>query len=108
MTNLKNYLEAKVNSRGNKNLNYLSSFFSETELSILSEKTISIVGTNGKSSTANNIAMLLGGLDKSYIAFTSPHLYDYEERITAHKDLNLNQYIEYLENFELENNIILG
>ena len=108
MTNLKNYLEAKVNSRGNKNLNYLSSFFSETELSILSEKTISIVGTNGKSSTANNIAMLLGGLDKSYIALTSPHLYDYKERITAHKDLNLNQYIEYLENFELENNIILG
>ena len=108
MTNLKNYLEAKVNSRGNKNLNCLSSFFSETELSILSEKTISIVGTNGKSSTANNIAMLLGGLDKSYIAFTSPHLYDYKERITAHKDLNLNQYIEYLENFELENNIILG
>jgi len=108
LTNLKNYLEAKVNSRGNKNLNYLSSFFSETELSILSEKTISIVGTNGKSSTANNIAMLLGGLDKSYILFTSPHLYDYKERITAHKDLNLNQYIEYLENFELENNIILG
>ena len=108
MTNLKNYLEAKVNSRGNKNLNYLSSFFSETELLILSEKTISIVGTNGKSSTANNIAMLLEGLDKSYIVFTSPHLYDYKERITAHKDLNLNQYIEYLENFELENNIILG
>ena len=108
MTNLKNYLEAKVNSRGNKNLNYLSSFFSETELSILSKKTISIVGTNGKSSTANNIAMLLEGLDKSYIVFTSPHLYDYKERITAHKDLNLNQYIEYLENFELENNIILG
>jgi len=108
LTNLKNYLEAKVNSRGNKNLNYLSSFFSETELSILSEKTISIVGTNGKSSTANNIAMLLGGIDKSYIAFTSPHLYDYKERISAHKDLNLNQYIEYLENFELENNIILG
>ena len=108
MTNLKNYLEAKVNSRGNKNLNYLSSFFSGTELSILSKKTISIVGTNGKSSTANNIAMLLGGLDKAYIAFTSPHLYDHEERITAHKDLNLNQYVEYLENFELENNIILG
>ena len=76
MTNLKNYLEAKENSRGNKNLNYLSSFFSETELSILAEKTISIVGTNGKSSTANNIAMLLEGLDKSYIVFTSPHLYD--------------------------------
>jgi len=108
LTNLKNYLEAKVNIRGNKNLNYLSSFFSETELLILSDKTISIVGTNGKSSTANNIAMLLKGLDKSYIAFTSPHLYDYKERITAHKDLNLNQYIENLENFELENNIILG
>ena len=108
MTNLKNYLEAKVNNRGNKNLNYLSSFFSETELSILSDKTISIVGTNGKSSTANNISMLLKGLDKSYISFTSPHLFDYKERITAHKDLNLNQYIQYLENFELENNIILG
>ena len=108
MTNLKNYLEVKVNSRGNKNLNYLSSFFSEAELSILSDKTISIVGTNGKSSTANNIAMLLKGLDKSYISFTSPHLFDYRERITAHKDLNLNQYIQYLENFELENNIILG
>ena len=108
MTNLKNYLEVKVNSRGNKNLNYLSSFFSEAELSILSDKTISIVGTNGKSSTANNIAMLLKGLDKSYISFTSPHLHDFKERITAHKDLNLNQYIQYLENFELENNIILG
>ncbi len=108
MTNLKNYLEVKVNNRGNKNLNYLSSFFSETELSILSDKTISIVGTNGKSSTANNISMLLKGLDKSYISFTSPHLFDYMERITAHKDLNLNQYIQYLEKFELENNIILG
>ena len=108
MTNLKNYLEVKVNIRGNKNLNYLSSFFSEAELSILSDKTISIVGTNGKSSTANNIAMLLKGLDKSYISFTSPHLFDYRERITAHKDLNLNQYIQYLENFELKNNIILG
>ena len=108
MTNLKNYLEVKVNNRGNKNLNYLSSFFSDTELSILSDKTISIVGTNGKSSTANNISMLLKGLDKSYISFTSPHLFDYKERITAHKDLNLNQYIQYLENFELENNIILG
>ena len=108
MTNLKNYLEVKVNIRGNKNLNYLSSFFSEAELSILSDKTISIVGTNGKSSTANNIAMLLKGLDKSYISFTSPHLHDFRERITAHKDLNLNQYIQYLENFELENNIILG
>ena len=108
MTNLKNYLEAKVKSRGNKNLSYLSSFFSETELSILSEKTISIVGTNGKSSTANNIAMLLKRLDKSYISFTSPHLLDHKERITAHKDLNLNQYIQHLENFELENNIILG
>ena len=108
MTNLKNYLEVKVNNRGNKNLNYLSSFFSENELSILSDKTISIVGTNGKSSTANNISMLLKGLDKSYISFTSPHLFDYKERITAHKDLNLNQYIQYLEKFELENNIILG
>ena len=108
MTNLKNYLEVKVNNRGNKNLNYLSSFFSATELSILSDKTISIVGTNGKSSTANNISMLLKGLDKSYISFTSPHLFDYMERITAHKDLNLNQYIQYLEKFELENNIILG
>ena len=108
MTNLKNYLEAKVNSRGNKNLKHLSSFFSETELSILSEKTISIVGTNGKSSTTNNIAMFLERLDKSYIAFTSPHLYNYKERITSHQDLNLNQYIEYLENFESENNIILG
>ena len=108
MTNLKNYLEVKVNNRGNKNLNYLSSFFSDTELSILSDKTISIVGTNGKSSTANNISMLLKGLDKSYISFTSPHLFDYMERITAHKDLNLNQYIQYLEKFELENNIILG
>ena len=108
MTNLKNYLEAKVNSRGNKNLKYLSSFFSETELSILSEKTISIVGTNGKTSTANFVYQLLCKETTKVLMFTSPHLVNFTERIQSNNEINFDYLARIVKEFESENNITLG
>ena len=89
MTNLKNYLEAKVNSRGNKNLNYLGSFFSETELAILSNKTISIVGTNGKNSTIQACFSILKQAGIKCNVYTSPHIQKINERfVYNNKQLN--------------------
>mgnify|MGYP001067793147 CR=1 FL=1 len=52
------YLIRKSSSNSNKNLDKLSKFFSQEELNKLSQKSVSIVGTNGKTTTAtvlNNI-----------------------------------------------------
>ena len=59
MSSLESYLDEKSNKRGNKNLNQIRSFFSESDLEILQNNTISLVGTNGKTSTAWNIHNLL-------------------------------------------------
>ena len=51
----KTYFDLKINQSKNKNTNKLKQFFINSEMEILRNKTISIVGTNGKTSTANII-----------------------------------------------------
>jgi len=66
------FLNERINN--NKNLENLASFFTEGELSQLSDKSISIVGTNAKTSTANYIYQVLSELGIKTLLFTSPHL----------------------------------
>ena len=85
MSSLESYLHEKSNKRGNKNLNQIRSFFSENDLEILQNNTISLVGTNGKSSTALNIHNLLTSLKLNSLVFTSPHLVDLKKEYVLRK-----------------------
>ena len=98
MSSLESYLLEKSNKRGNKNLNQIRSFFSDNDLTTLQNNTISLVGTNGKSSTALNIHHLLTSLNLTSLVFTSPHLVDFKERITTKENI---QYDKFLENIQL-------
>ena len=55
MKELEEYLNLKIGLTNNKNLEVLHSFFTEPQLINLRDRTISIVGTNGKTTTANYI-----------------------------------------------------
>ena len=77
-------------------------------LDYLSFNTIHVAGTNGKGSVSHMLVSILQTSGYKVGLFTSPHLFDYKERITANKDINFNLYIQHLENYELENNITLG
>ena len=59
MKELEEYLNSKIGLTNNKNLEKLHSFFTDPQLNKLMNGTISIVGTNGKTSTANFIYQLL-------------------------------------------------
>ena len=107
MKDIEIFLNERINS--NKNLDLLKIFFTKEELSYLSKKSISIVGTNGKTSTANFIYKLLSRQDISSLIFTSPHLVSYQERIRSNKkEIKYIDYIESIEDFEKKNNIKLG
>ena len=108
MSNLESYLLKKSNKRGNKNLNEIRLFFSENDLKKLQNNTISVVGTNGKSSTALNIHYLLTSLKYSSLVFTSPHLVNFKERISTEKNIDFDQFLEKLKFFEEKNNLNLG
>ena len=73
MDNLK-YLHSKSSSRTNKNLEILKKFFTKKDLNYLSEKSVSIVGTNGKTSTASILNDLLLNAGLNTCLLTSPHL----------------------------------
>ncbi len=75
MIDFEKFLNDRINN--NKNLESLTSFFTEDELSQLSDKSISIVGTNGKTSTANYIYQILSSMDIKTLLFTSPHKYHF-------------------------------
>ena len=51
MKELEEYLNSKIGLTNNKNLEALHRFFTEDQLNSLMDKTIAIVGTNGKTST---------------------------------------------------------
>ena len=108
MISLESYLHDKSNKKGNKNLNQIRSFFSENDLEILQNNTISIVGTNGKSSTALNIHNLLTSLNLNSLVFTSPHLINFKERISTEGNIPYDEFLENLQLFERKNNLNLG
>ncbi len=108
MSSLESYLHEKSNKRGNKNLNQIRSFFSENDLEILQNNTISVVGTNGKSSTALNIHNLLTSLNLNSLVFTSPHLINFKERISTEENIPYDEFLDNLQLFERKNNLNLG
>ena len=105
------YLNSKIGKR-NKNLEVLASFFESNELQILKEKSISIVGTNGKTSSAFYLNEIFTKNDISSVLFTSPHLVDVNERIKINNELisdeKISLYMDDLKQFESENNIELA
>ena len=106
------YLIQKSSSNSNKNLDKLPKFFSQDELNKLSQKSVSIVGTNGKTTTATVLNNILSSKGLSTVLFTSPHLVSLSERIQVNKemikDVELDMGMQMIELFEKENNIVLG
>ncbi len=105
------YLNSKIGKR-NKNLEVLASFFESNELQNLKEKSISIVGTNGKTSSAFYLNEIFTKNDISSVLFTSPHLVDVNERIKINNEVisdeKISLYIDDLKQFESEKNIELA
>lgn len=108
MKELEKYLNSKIGISNNKNLELLKLFFTQSQLDDLSNRTIAVVGTNGKTSTVNFIHQLLKKNNKSSLMFTSPHLVEYTERIQSDKNLNLESNLDLVKDFEEKNNIVLG
>ena len=70
--------------------------------------TISIVGTNGKSSTANFVYQLLSNEITKVLMFTSPHLVNFSERIQSNSEIKFDYLTGIIQDFESGNNITLG
>ncbi len=69
---------------GLDNITALASFYNNPQNNFPS---IHIAGTNGKGSTAFYIAQILRACDLKVGLFTSPHLYDFRERIRINDTL---------------------
>ena len=108
MNELEEYLNSKIGLTNNKNLGELNNFFTEPQLNKLMNGTISVVGTNGKTSTANFVYQLLNKETTKVLMFTSPHLVNYTERIQSNIEINLDCFTRIVQDFESENNITLG
>ena len=108
MKELEEYLNSKIGLTINKNLDVLHRFFTEPELDNLMNRTISIVGTNGKSSTANFVYQLLSNETTKVFMFTSPHLVNFSERIQSNSEIKFDYLTGIIQDFESGNNITLG
>ena len=108
MKELEEYLNSKIGLTTNKNLDVLHRFFTEPELNDLMNTTISIVGTNGKSSTANFVYQLLSNEITKVLMFTSPHLVNFSERIQSNSEIKFDYLTGIIQDFESGNNITLG
>ena len=108
MKELEEYLNSKIGLTINKNLDVLHRFFTEPELNNLMNRTISIVGTNGKSSTANFVYQLLSNEITKVFMFTSPHLVNFSERIQSNSEIKFDYLTGIIQDFESGNNITLG
>ena len=108
MKELEEYLNSKIGLTKNKNLGALHRFFTEDQLKNLMDKTVAIVGTNGKTSTANFIYKQLSKEYKQVLMFTSPHLVNFQERIQSQSDINFDYISRFVHDFEIKNKITLG
>ena len=108
MKELEEHLNSKIGLTINKNLDVLHRFFTEPELDNLMNRTISIVGTNGKSSTANFVYQLLSNEITKVLMFTSPHLVNFSERIQSNSEIKFDYLTGIIQDFESGNNITLG
>ena len=108
MKELEEYLNSKIGLTNNKNLHILNRFFTDSQLNNLMSRTISIVGTNGKTSTANFVYQLLSNDILKVLMFTSPHLVNFSERIQSNTEINFDYLTKIVQDFESENNITLG
>ena len=108
MKELEEHLNSKIGLTINKNLDVLHRFFTEPELNNLMNTTISIVGTNGKSSTANFVYQLLSNEITKVLMFTSPHLVNFSERIQSNSEIKFDYLVGIIQDFESGNNITLG
>ena len=97
-----NWLNRKVDEYDQEkiDLSILKDLILDLEISI-PKKIISIVGTNGKGSTANLISKILKDNFHSVGLFTSPHLINYNERIDIN-GININDEVlkEYFSKIE--------
>ena len=108
MKELEEYLNSKIGLSNNKNIELLKTVFTRLQLTELSERTIAVVGTNGKTSTSEFIHRLLKKNNRSSLTFTSPHLVEYTERIKSDKNLNLQDNLDFVKDLEEKNKIVLG
>ena len=97
-----NWLNKKVKEYNQEkvDLSILKELILDLEISI-PKKIISIVGTNGKGSTANLISKTLRDNSHSVGLYTSPHLINYNERIDIN-GININDEVlkEYFSKIE--------
>jgi len=105
---LKEYLDSKIGKSNNKNLKVLNKFFSISQLDRLKDRTIAVVGTNGKTSTARFIYQILSEQQYSSLLFTSPHLVNFVERIRTNNDADFDLYLNDIREFEETTNTTLG
>ncbi len=108
MKELKEYLDSKIGKSNNKNLKVLNKFFSISQLDRLKDRTIAVVGTNGKTSTARFIYQILSEQQYSSLLFTSPHLVNFVERIRTNNDADFDLYLNDIREFEETTNTTLG
>ena len=108
MKELEEYLNSKIGISNNRNIELLKTVFTRLQLTELSERTIAVVGTNGKTSTSIFIHRLLKKNNRSSLTFTSPHLVEYTERIKSDKNLNLQDNLDFVKDLEETNKIVLG
>ena len=108
MSKFEKYLESKINQVKNKNLIHLDNIFTHAELSRLRNNSISVVGTNGKTSTAMFLKIFMDRNNISSLLFTSPHLVSYKERIESSEEIDFDDFYEQIKFFENKNNLELG
>ena len=108
MSKFEKYLESKINQVKNKNLIHLDNIFTHAELSRLRNNSISVVGTNGKTSTAMFLKIFMDRNNISSLLFTSPHLVSYKERIESSEEIDFDEFYEQIKFFENKNNLELG